>query len=1225
MAQLLDQFYVNSPNFPPLIREKKDAVRDVNLDLLPTKKQQKRKFNFQYTAPNDLFDEVVKDSRGSLISNDVLKKHVNAFYQKKFNNNLNAVYNYDLRLYSKLNEGDNFHLYEKYIYIISTIIYINSNVEILKSELNTDATGIIEWGRLRDDKSLAWRLEGPKTPTTSETDFVEHYNMLVATVNDASDLTEQTKVSKINMLYDGVSNLRRESIERPNSYNKQLDVANQYYIIIRDEMNLLSEIDTHGNLVFDASSLDLGDVAHNETQAQYDSIRVSQEKYKSPPSKMVFKSIQQLFTNFSSISVNELTFAYGIFKNDISKFSTVFLVFPGIHTSEHTVIGQIPRGVLRITGRFINDTEKRRYIFQPKEALTTFDGSQTFVHNLLFYITTSTTENDNAISGRPLMNNFAKTDVYNHVIASGTTEDTIQSTMEEIIFNDVAFEFPELSDIKDIDAYVFYLMNLEFVPKLIKEYIKQLKQTYNQYMTLVDEVGDYTPVVSLRSDNIISNSKIASYNRMKEIETSYNRIINILKVMNTTFSKYKSARITKDIYDALEALSVLAAYKNFILMYHNVIDFISIRKFISALCNETIDTFVDTFVEGAADKYLTMLENIVSSIAGVLAFTLFTTVIRINPFTDTTIDGLHFYIDNTTIIFTYSNEREVDYVTDAENDMILMRQFNDQFKQELLSSFVYSPSRNLIQWLPYDPANNMSVPVFDTDITILRRIEKKGDYYYMRGGFEVATDGTGDLFARLTEALPSYELATYCDGDRTLRFIKYLPQPYMNYTLIPLKIFDYVDNKIAIAVTNSRRLFIRGCEITIQMPNTTIDMIDPDHHYHFTFHIQDYMVKQIDIFFCHKRNTDTATSDRAVIKIETDPYASLYLDKKVDITSRLINLPFTIEDLAGVFRYDNCFKAYRCNENMMQKYWNKNSIRNGILIRPISDRYKDETDVDMIYKFKSNNCVIYTEDNAFHDTLMISNIIAVDGEATTIPVYVYETITDEHRFEGNTEIADEVTIDANGYEVKLEFKNGIITTIKTKDFTLLGDVTSEVFYSVENGTIMVRYDTSITEAIVVFYVTSLKQYLYVDDVIKCRDLYHFEGQFEGEDITSLTPINMNYHKTLPYFKYWQNILSSKVFSNNNEFQMVIRNDNNIASNVNITLQKYQKASIDTVNDMNIANDIPYTKKYISEQIDDKLVITGIKNNDLRSSNVISSGGYVTVYGEDMLYMSLNVK
>ena len=89
MAQLLDQFYVNSPNFPPLIREKKDAVRDVNLDLLPTKKQQKRKFNFQYTAPNDLFDEVVKDSRGSLISNDVLKKHVNVFYQKKFNNNLN--------------------------------------------------------------------------------------------------------------------------------------------------------------------------------------------------------------------------------------------------------------------------------------------------------------------------------------------------------------------------------------------------------------------------------------------------------------------------------------------------------------------------------------------------------------------------------------------------------------------------------------------------------------------------------------------------------------------------------------------------------------------------------------------------------------------------------------------------------------------------------------------------------------------------------------------------------------------------------------------------------------------------------------------------------------------------------------------------------------------------------------------------------------------------------
>ena len=122
MAQLFDQYYVNSPNFPPLIREKKDVVRNIDQSLLPSKKKQVQKFKFVYTKPSDVYEEIVKDSRSSLVSNKVLMKHTNVFYNDKLNTNLTAVYDFDVKLFEDLEQNDNFHLYEKYIYLISMII-----------------------------------------------------------------------------------------------------------------------------------------------------------------------------------------------------------------------------------------------------------------------------------------------------------------------------------------------------------------------------------------------------------------------------------------------------------------------------------------------------------------------------------------------------------------------------------------------------------------------------------------------------------------------------------------------------------------------------------------------------------------------------------------------------------------------------------------------------------------------------------------------------------------------------------------------------------------------------------------------------------------------------------------------------------------------------------------------------------------------------------------------
>ena len=152
-------------------------------------------------------------------------------------------------------------------------------------------------------------------------------------------------------------------------------------------------------------------------------------------------------------------------------------------------------------------------------------------------------------------------------------------------------------------------------------------------------------------------------------------------------------------------------------------------------------------------------------------------------------------------------------VANSENDMILIRFFNDKL-EKLNYSFIYSPSLNMIQWLTSDPTITTKINVFDSDIKVRRRLLKDGDYYYIRGGFEdVAVYGeSDDLFATLTDYVSSYELAKYSNGNRSFEFIKYLPPQYMNSSLFTLSIFMFHSDDETVTVTNDRKLYIQGNE-----------------------------------------------------------------------------------------------------------------------------------------------------------------------------------------------------------------------------------------------------------------------------------------------------------------------------------------------------------------------------------------------------------------------------
>lgn len=1238
MAQLFNQYYINSPNFPPIIREKKDAVRDIDPSLIPTKKIKKRKFHFIETNPSDIFDEIVKDSRGSLPNNKVLQSNVNIFFKDKLASNLSAVYENDVRLFEELEKDDNYHLYEKYIYMLSLITYINSNAGEIKGKLNNDAEGIIEWGQLRDDKSLSWRLEGPTSPTTSEIDFVKHYNMLISTANETNDLVEQTKVSKLNMLYDGISNLRKESTERPNSFDKELDLARQYYVIIRDERNLLSEVDTNGNLMFDASNLDLGDVSHNKTEAQFNSIIVSQDKVKSSPSKMAFKSIQQLFTNFSSIAVHNFSLAHGLFENDISKFPTVFLVFPGIHTTEHTVIGNISRGVLRIAGRFINDVEKRRYVFQPNEDMTTFDGSQTFVQNMMFYITTSESDTGNNIIGNPLMRNFILDDIYNHLITTNISQEYVEQIQEMILENveyDIPTEISELYESK-VNAFVYFINNLEFVPTLIKEYMNRFPAIYQRYKSLVDEVGDFIPtsLLTASADNLISSSKITEFNQMKELEDNHRKMMQLLSLLNNSFSKYKSAVIGKNnLYTTFVTYSTIDTFQRFIASYRGIIDFNSLRVFISNLCNLSTDSIVDVDATGAGDKYLKIINDIATNVNRFITKVKNPVTIKINPFNGGRIDNLEFRIENRVLTFVYT-EGNYNLVSDSENDMVIITFYNDNFKQLPVSSFVYSPSKQMLQYLSYNPTNISKIPIFDTDIKVMRKIYKEGDYYYIRGGFEevkVYNDGD-ELFAKLTDFTENYEEAIFSSIDRELRFIKYLPQQYMNYDLIPLKIFDFVDSEITIYVDNSRRLFVEEGRIS------TGDSYFIEYtHFHFKFLLEAGYVTEIQIYFCHNRNSDTFTSDEPIIKIRTNPYATLCLNENIDISGRTIDISnITFEKVATLFNNDNCFKAYRCTENMLQKQWSISSILNGIISSPITtDSYRNEEIIMHFIVTKSDNCLIYTigETKEYYNMFIANNqTMIVDTKITTDPVYVYESQDQIYEMNDEVELEEETVVNVMSIQFtittvdnkieKIKIGEFIIESQQFKEITIIGTFDNEVYYSLDYGSFMIRYeDGKIKQIILIVSYSSLRQYLFVNGVVKCRNLFHFDGKLSSASTTaSISTTTYNYHKVLPYVKYWQRNLVSDSYATNGYLNMVIRNENNLLSNVRVNIQKHKQVTIDNANDMDIVKSIPYTMKLMSEQIDDKLVIFNVKND-----SVIADGGYICIYDANMIYLSLNIK
>lgn len=1364
-----DKLYVNSPQFEGIVRENNsNKSKTFAPDIVPSnsinkytvkqildKKKSSKNFRneFPFREPNIIYNEIVNDSRNSLMTNISIQDRVNNFFVDKFEGNLEALYKYSpgffaSNFYTKVAgqksvDADKFHAYEKYIYLLALIVYVNANRDKLRGELSNEAESIIAWAQLRDDSSLSWILEGPNDSYDMPKDFIERYNGLIASTNSTDAIVEQQKMSKMGLMYSSIENFKYQASKRPNVFDKTLDLARQYYIIIRDETHLLTELDETNNVVFDAKYVDLGEVSKNTTVAQYNEIKVDQNTYLSPPSRISFKSLQQLFTTFNSIAVQELSFAYEVYGVDLSRYSTVYLVFPDVHTSEHTIIGEIPRGTLYIAGKFTKDIERRRLFFTPNEEMTTFDGSQTVVKSFRFYITNSL-EEKNSIIGNTLTLDFNKNEIYNHLLKTNLSAAAIYdaNTTLNVRSDLIDFALPMSIDEMHSVQLKSFISHLEFIPLLLKEL--DLDSLYTRYMQLRADIASNIDmgIRDATAESLISSSAGSQYIKMRKLDEEFKRLMDITRRLNTLFYYRKLVRTnglnSNELYRVAIRYSDNINYQNWIKSILSVSDFDSARGFFHSLCMMRINELVDgstIFGEGALGilAYLELFEKLIVLIIKPFIYLPLNIEMKVDVFKGGRIDGMKFQIDDGHIetnhiltsltshklTFVQDNEgvENYDYMSDEENDIVTIRLFDENSPQITLC---YSPSMHVIQRLATNVTNiNQIQPIrlFNTGYVLKRAISKdKYGYTYLSGGTEsINVDEIDDsfIFANLTEFTNQIPITTLKNSEVRINAMRYLPVELISNPLVSFNIFRFLSYTLNFTIDIHRNLSLLTNEIkaailggnymanvgpfTIEI--TTQNILGNNVQYagvysdtcRIGFALDDnLLVTRIDYYY-FKISDDVSlggVNDKyPYLIIDILKYSSSTRDGN-EIASHIERLRVDENTVAPLFVNDNKYRAYRTNDNMIQKYWNDETLEASILINPLpidvqANNVEGINGINTIISNERN--IIYTIDKNTKTFYHVFSIIAspamflLNNELTR-DKHVFVRSTIERCFDSDISEPKEITtnkitltlknLDASFIthinEMNLDIyidKNALLIhrcvlrvqgdsliidgcfesgTYYTFNMNLLnsqlhGQGALTLIYSIdeENGTAF------ISAANVFISENTLIEFFIEDGIIKRKTypcIYRnyniqstklIEASTLQGGITALSlymDFDFSYSRIMPVFKYYQNNLLSKLYTKDGDVEMSIDKTADFASNRKVRIQKYKLLTQANKNDMSIADTIPYENRYVVEDVNNKLIITEVKNEFVNDSNAIEpDSASLTFNNNDLLYLSLNVK
>ena len=852
------KYYVNSPQFEPIARDAKlDKVREVSENMVPTKvinkynvkdmlnKKNLKSFRgtFVFREPTQIYNEIISDCRGALVSNAQLMAKVNLYYTDKFEDNLRALYDYSPKFFRDSFYKDvedsygqkkpvidqaSFALYEKYIYISCLIYYVNQNKEKLRGEIETNAEQIINWAQIRNNDALIFFIEGPKSNYDNPTNFKNQYEMMVSSANSISQLTNQNQLAKMDLTYSEITNFKHEVNVRPNSYHKEMDEARQYFVIVRDEKTLTAEIDDMNNLVFDASHIDIGDITNQNTNGNYNTIKVEQNKYLNPPSQITFRALQQLFNRYNAIRIQELSFNYGVYKTDLSKYTEVYLVFPGINTIEHTIYGSTPRGMLMISGKFIDNKERRRYEFITNEPLLTFDGSQTNVTSFKFYITTNYKEK-NSIEPNNLFITFSKADVYNHLLSTGRKESDINKDyVLKVPSRSIYFDIPDdLSSVyeSDLNTLIKFVLSLDFVPDYIKVYYKNLPKTYEKCINLkksimkviVDTPIDEITMKQARDSGI--EDDLIAYNRIQQLFAS---ITALLIKINTLHQWQDASPENYNVSELSEQLSHLSTDTNWInnvsAAASTITDYESVRSLLRLICSFDINTVLD--IQGLTSyndeiEYVNVIDSAVSLITNTLSFNTVDITLHIDLWSGT-INGFLFHYDTSKnqLHFVYSerdSDNEYHYIPYDENNVALIRFFDEHCNLINNSAYFYDnrkmvdadENEGIVQKSIMKMNSPMEVAATNiyntgTAIKIKRDKDIKGYNVLVGGDIDFSMEASAlssimnnECYANITDFTNIYQEADFWADNAELRmkFVKYIDERLLKLNALDIELF----------------------------------------------------------------------------------------------------------------------------------------------------------------------------------------------------------------------------------------------------------------------------------------------------------------------------------------------------------------------------------------------------------------------------------------------------
>lgn len=1032
-AAIDQKLFQTSPQFESILHEKEEnKSRQFSNDLIPTKVLNKfdvrsqlmkkgssvsfhKKFTF--TDPNIIYQTIISDSRSTLIPNEQIMKSVGDYFESKFEINLINIYTNSANFFvtnfykpdSQQPNMTRFRMYEKYIYLICLIVYINGHKEEIQGYLQSNQSSIINWAQIRYNNNLEWILNGPNENYSDPPDFEVHYKLLINSAYSESSLSEQAKIAKLSDTYNELVNFRHSAENRRNSFDKILDMASQYNIIIRDEDNLVTEIDNANNLIFDASYINLGDVTNNKTVAQYNSIIVEQNKFKDNPSRITYKSLEQLFAHFNSISVRELSFAYNIFNVDLSKFPNVYLVFPGIHIAGHTVIGDIPRGTLYIAGKFVNDVVKRRYLFIPNEDITTFDGSQTVVKSFQFYITDNL-ESSNSIISNSLTIEFDKDRIYNHLLRTEISEKDFDENLTlRINSREIEFELPmNIDEITNISQFKNYINNLEFKPSLVVGYVNVFDQFFNKYSSLISQLPNNSSIILNNSDDVISDPSSSIKREIRYIKNIHTQLMELIKLINDKLCRYKKVKLsqlhTNYLITEISSLSTNNKFREWVKSIETVVNYETLRNIFKDLCRMKIEDIVTLSEDDEKNRnqYVEVITKTLELICDrYLHYENEEINVNINLFDGGKIDNKLFRISNNKLTFVAENgDENYNLVPNDENRFVAIRIFDKDILP--LSSFVYSQDRNIVQcmYTNIENVNNLQmISIFDNNYSIKKKIFVDDEnYYYISGGYEnvkVSEMNDKDFFySNICEYIDSYSLVKLGDDQIKLEFIKYLPEQFMNKDVVNLKIFTFKYGEFEMFIDNSRNFpfMIQEMRNRIQMTNIQFGYSIPntDMVYNYANNVcrftnenntidlritidDELLVRKIEIVKVEINNQTYGSDDGWMkISLENDKYSLLCRTPNYELTSEIVNLNLNFTDVAHLFYDNNYFKAYTTNDNLIQKYWTRASYLSGLLINPLpyTNNKGGITITNEVIITNNLSTVIYTYENGkkvFHN------------------------------------------------------------------------------------------------------------------------------------------------------------------------------------------------------------------------------------------------------------------